>query len=49
MPLEEGVRLPFKQIHCLSPAELMEVEITIKEMPEREHMEPNFSPFGGGV
>ena len=49
IPLEEGAKPPFRRAYRLSPAEMREVESTIKELLAKGYIEPSNSPYGAPV
>ncbi|KAK9812193.1 hypothetical protein WJX73_003491 [Symbiochloris irregularis] len=49
IPLVEGAHPPFKPVYRLSPAELKEVELAIKDLLAKGHIEPSSSPFGAPI
>jgi hypothetical protein len=44
--LEEGSKLPFRPIYCLSPKELKEAKRQVQEYLEKCWIEPSASPYG---
>ena len=49
IPLVEGARASFKRPYRLSPAELKEVELAIRDLLERGHIQPSTSPFSAPI